>query len=234
MSLGHGSSIIRDGLVLHLDAANLKSYSGTGTVWKDLSGNNRNASLINSVTYETNYNGEMSFDGTDDYAVVIYNSSNFVNSSFTWTAWVIGKQVDTSTHNMPDIGYGSGSWPRMGFKGRSTWVWQSFSNVGSSSNFVLSIGNTSVTNWSFIAFVADYENSICKTFYNGILANTANSFPDLAGNDSRLGIGRAGSTASIWQEQFIGSISSFSAYDRPLSNTEIQQNFEAVRGRYGI
>ena len=47
MGIAYNTSIVRDGLVLHLDAANKKSYPGSGTVWSDLSGNDRNGTLLN-------------------------------------------------------------------------------------------------------------------------------------------------------------------------------------------
>jgi hypothetical protein len=66
MSLGHGASVVRDGLVLHLDAANIKSYPGTGTTWYDLSGNGNNAALLNGVIYSASFNGNMVYDNIDD------------------------------------------------------------------------------------------------------------------------------------------------------------------------
>lgn len=70
MSLGHGPAVVKTGLVLHLDAANLRSYTGTGTAWKDLSGSGRHASLTNGPTHSISNNGNFAFDGVNDYAVV--------------------------------------------------------------------------------------------------------------------------------------------------------------------
>jgi hypothetical protein len=58
-------NIVTDGLVMYLDAANTKSYPGSGTTWNDLSGNSNNGTLINGPTF--NPNGGIDFDGTDDY-----------------------------------------------------------------------------------------------------------------------------------------------------------------------
>ena len=237
MSLGHGASVVRDGLVLHLDAANVKSYPGSGTTWYDLSGNNINGSLINAVQFQNTYSGEMSFDGTDDYVAATYNSNNFINSNYTWEAWVIGVQANSGTYNMPDIGYGSGSWPRMGFKlGKvgQNMIWQSFSSAGAASNFSMTIGPSSTVKWSYIAFTADYTNTVCKTYYDGEVSNTVAGYPDVVGNTSAMGIGRAGSTSATWNEEFHGSISIFSIRNRVLTDTEIKQNFEALRSRYNV
>jgi hypothetical protein len=54
MATLYGANVVTDGLVLHLDAANVKSYLGSGTVWKDLSGKGHNGTLINGAAYNSN------------------------------------------------------------------------------------------------------------------------------------------------------------------------------------
>ena len=68
----HSPRIITNGLVLALDAANVKSYPGSGTVWKDLSGNNNNGTLVNGVGYNSGNLGYLAFDGTYDYVSINY------------------------------------------------------------------------------------------------------------------------------------------------------------------
>ena len=233
----NNQKIVTDGIVFYLDAANRKSYPGTGTTWYDLSGNGINASLNNTVTYEANYQGAMSFNDTDDYAVATYNSSNFINTNYSWFCFTIGEQISTSVHNMPDIGYGSGAWPRMGFKELqgNGWEWRSYSSGGASTVHSMSIIPSSTpSDWVCLAFTADYDNTETKGYYNGNLANTNNSFPDVTGNNSNFGIGKSGSTASVWNEAFIGSFSIVIVYNRALTAEEVSQNFNALRGRYGI
>ena len=67
MGFFRGPNIVRDGLVFYLDAANTKSYLGTGTTWIDLSGNGFNASLQNSPTHTFNNQGYFTFNGTNQY-----------------------------------------------------------------------------------------------------------------------------------------------------------------------
>ena len=67
MAYSYGPSIVKSGLVLALDAANRKSYPGSGTVWSDLSGNNITGSLVNGPTYSSANGGSIVFDGTNDY-----------------------------------------------------------------------------------------------------------------------------------------------------------------------
>ncbi len=68
MSVYGGPDIVTNGLVLHLDAANSKSYLGSGTTWNDLSGNGNNATLTNGPSFSNSNRGSIVFDGTNDYA----------------------------------------------------------------------------------------------------------------------------------------------------------------------
>ena len=63
-----GPQIITDGLILYVDAANPKSYPGSGTTWEDLSESNNDGTLVNDPTFNPTYNGNFSFDGTNDYS----------------------------------------------------------------------------------------------------------------------------------------------------------------------
>jgi hypothetical protein len=67
MGIGYNTSVVRDGLVLYLDAANLKSYPGSGTVVKDIVSNSINGTLLNGVSFSNSNKGIFSFDGVDDY-----------------------------------------------------------------------------------------------------------------------------------------------------------------------
>jgi hypothetical protein len=59
--------IVTNGLVLALDAADKNSYPGSGTTWRDMSGNNSNSTLTNSPTFNSANGGSIVFDGVDDY-----------------------------------------------------------------------------------------------------------------------------------------------------------------------
>jgi len=70
MATNYNPKITTDGLVLCLDAANPKSYPGSGTAWFDISGNSRNGTLTNSPTFSSSNQGYFSFDGTDDFVSI--------------------------------------------------------------------------------------------------------------------------------------------------------------------
>ena len=80
------ASIVTSGLVLNLDANNVSSYSGTGTTWTDLSGQNNNGTLINGVGYSSVNGGALVFDGVNDYVNVASNP-RISNTDFTYDFW---------------------------------------------------------------------------------------------------------------------------------------------------
>ena len=74
MGLAHSPSIVTDGLVLCLDAANTKSYPGSGTTWTDISGKGYDGTLTNGPTFSSNYGGNIVLDGSNDFVTGVHNS----------------------------------------------------------------------------------------------------------------------------------------------------------------
>lgn len=81
-----GPNIIRNGLILAIDAADRNSYSGTGTNWYDLSTNNSNGTLINGPTFSAVNGGSIVFDGINDY-VGITSLTHPSTNSFSISFW---------------------------------------------------------------------------------------------------------------------------------------------------
>jgi hypothetical protein len=86
MSVFGGPNVTDSGLVLNLDAGNIKSYPGTGTIWFDKSGNANNGTLINGPTFNTGSLGSIVFDGVDDYVSTNYSGGIF--TTLTLSAWI--------------------------------------------------------------------------------------------------------------------------------------------------
>jgi hypothetical protein len=88
MAFNRGPNIIRNGLVLALDAASKNSYPGSGTTWTDLSGNNNSGSLVNGPTFDSNNGGSIVLDSTDD-KVSLPVGSNFAygTGDFSVEGW---------------------------------------------------------------------------------------------------------------------------------------------------
>jgi hypothetical protein len=225
MGLAHSPRIVTDGLVLCLDAANPKSYPGSGNTWSDLSGNGNNGTLVNGVGYNSGNNGSMVLDGVDD--VIIINSIADLQGNDPWTLdmWV---NVDSS-----EIG-----------SGRRGWLfWQGAGNQ--TLNQLLSVGvNNSaieVAHWAndtvFQNATIDFDSWSCFTI-------TFNGTTELVYKNS-ISVGNKNTTLSLVTGTIYlasrGNVEFLNAkygilkiYNRALSDSEIQQNFNALRGRYGL
>lgn len=231
--LGHGSSIVRDGLVLHLDAANPKSYPGSGTAWYDLTNLGGYLTAYNSPTYSS---GRFNFDGASDY-FQISSRTDLKAGTFAYT----NISVDLWYNPTNSLGAGSTS-------NNLITVENSFEiSVGNNGNGFSEIqyatnpwawyGTTStncITNakWNHITFVHAttgrwiYVNGV-QVFYR---SDTGNIATGSAGYPYLTLMGRYTGTGSPCE----GNLSSVKVYNRALSATEITQNFNALRGRYGI
>jgi hypothetical protein len=260
MSLGHGSSIVRNGLVLHLDAANPKSYPGSGTTWTDLSGNGNNGTLINGPVYNTTNNGNLIFDGVNDYAEITTRNTNLEfqpQNAFTLSVWVKTNSLFTSTGAI--IANMLGSSPYSGydlwFNGSNQLACHMISSWSSNaikvkidynySNFINQFRMISVS-YNGIAPVTTLEMISSMNFYTDGILNSSGKLQD-SGADGFDSVSstipysanqrfRVGSrwASSAWAEGSSPVIGNIQIYNRALSAQEIQQNFEATRGRYGI
>ena len=220
MALAHSPRIVTDGLVLCLDAGNVKSYPGSGTTWNDLSGNGNNGTIDNSVTYTPNNGGGLSFDGTDEIVLLpkIITTNDFTVCQF------ISYTSDTG-EGWTFEQYNSGA-------GRLILNTRAINNT-----FRFFIGGNAFTSSTNLVQGQKYficcsrSGSIGNIYINGNLDATgtlnSNSIDNIT---SAIGGSRAFSSA----KQFIGDIYTTSVYNRALTESEIQQNFNALRGRYGI
>ena len=82
MAIFGGPNVIDNGLVLSLDAGNVKSYPGSGTIWYDKSGNNNNGTLTNGPTFS---GGSIVFDGVDDYVDTTFKASISIGNGNPFT-----------------------------------------------------------------------------------------------------------------------------------------------------
>lgn len=241
--ISYNTSIVRSGLVLHLDAANRKSYPGSGTVWYDISGNSNHFNLVNSPTFNSNL---MSFDGINDYAVSI-NNINFTNTNaVTFFYFLKINNYGTSVKSIHELSNN--------FNGYNDSFVASYSDNSVRQNFEVfaslkgNVGyNIAVYDKSLLndnkfhchCVIHDmsatskenliYSDSVIKNEIEnprtGYAANNTGNF----GNRQLFLMSRAG-RGSFGQ----ADISTLIVYNRTLSQSEIQQNFNALRGRYGI
>jgi hypothetical protein len=213
-----GEPIVIDGLVLLLDAGNPASYPGSGTTWSDLSGNGNNGTLVNGVGYNSDNGGSLVFDGVDDYVLTPVNIDANPNTVSAWfnASSTSGARGIVLTDN--------GGWDK-GFE-ITNGVFNIHVGNNLSSTGVSALSNT----WYFGTII---YTSISMSFYiNG--TNVWNGGAPGGTSGSTVEIGRANFPGGAGSRFFIGNIAQVSIYNRALTASEIQQNFNAIRSRYGI
>ena len=263
MGVFAGPNIVEDGLMLYLDAADPKSYPGSGTTWFDLSGNGRHATLRNSSaglpSHSTNNKGYFDFTPNGSFATVPHDSeiasAAFDDSwSFTIGGWLnIHSFINYGTLiNKADSGWYSGTtngiWIEAGSGGRilcisstsessnpSGYLHCHFLYPGASSNNILD--KIVENNWININYVGLGTNST-KVYINGEDTNQAgggvyNISRTRNTNTADIAIGTR-SSPNLSPPQTDGFISSVHVYGRALSANEVKQNYEATRGRFGL
>jgi hypothetical protein len=220
--------IINNGLVLSLDAADRNSYSGSGTVWNDLSGNNNSGSLTNGPTFSSANGGSIVFDGTNDYANFGNNTSLDITETFTISLWLnpvrnnIESYIldkDTDKYSII-IGYQSGF---VNFFNGAYQPTAATTQISISNNVWTNIVyskdlNSLSSNWR------GYKNS------SNIFTATRSFTNSVSTNQLNLGTSRPGGLNFAYG----GNIAITQIYNRALSATEILQNYNAQKSRFGL
>jgi hypothetical protein len=225
-------NLVTSGLVLDLDAAKLASYPGSGTTWYDISGNNYSGSLTNGPTFSgIGKQAAIVFDGTNDYVNISRPPQIVTSGSLTislWTKWTTIGTTTSTIQTLVDNNHSSS--PLQGF------VIQDRPDLSKKLTFSVSPNGNGVTssfqvgNGSWCHIAGTYENGISKLYINGSLDGSFNE-PNMATVQPNVSLGR-------WEygggRQLSGSIANVQLYNRALSAAEVLQNFNALRGRYGI
>jgi hypothetical protein len=217
--------LVTSGLILALDAGNLVSYGGDGTTWYDMTSNANNGTLVNGVTYSGGTTPSMVFDGVDDYVNVPYNASkiSFPENNATICVWF---NSSPSGDN-----YGCLVTQRS-VNGFQTYVYGNkfYADGGGVSNGVYSTTTIIPGTTYFGCAVYDKTNSLLKIYVNG---NYESQY-SYTGNIQDTYPIRLGNTGTFSDGPYPGNIFAAQVYNRALSASEISQNFNTYRRRYGI
>jgi hypothetical protein len=225
MAFGNGPRIVSNGLVLALDASDRNSYPGSGTTWRDMSGNGNNGTLTNGPTFNSANGGNFNFDGTDDYLV----TNNFITLSSTsnWTiqTWISSKSTSGGTAYLAFLG-GNGDTSNNFFF--FEWHDRIFSRNSVTGNFAFQSGFTPalpLNNTIFLLTLINRSGNL--ELYSNITKTTVNTA--LSGNLSFNNIMRQRTGVSPG-----GNMYNFNLYNKALSEQEIQQNYNAQKPRFGL
>ena len=213
------SGIVTSGLVLHLDAGNASSYPGSGTAWTDLSGNGNNGTLTNGPTYSAADGGQIVFDGTNDF-VACGNAASLQTTSVTLEVWF--KLPNTNT----GIRYLFGKDSAHGLVTDA----KILCAVDEGAAIRRSTGVDVCDNaWRQVALTVDGTGSNNSRVYinNSLVLITTTSVLSQA-----LGVSIGATSQGLFPS--IQSVAVARFYNRALSASEVTQNFNANRGRFGL
>jgi hypothetical protein len=230
----YSPAIITNGLVLCLDAANRKSYPGSGTVWRDLAGGGNNGTLTNGPTFNSANGGSIVFDGVNDF-VNLSSALNFsTNIGFTMCLFL--QQNTTQTNSTWNYFYSRES-PQIeiGAFGISNTSFYFKDNTTSSTVTVSNV----VTSWSYIAFGTNPTTRIPFIYgYNSsgsFFATSVTAFSNTTIGFERLFItGPSGGSGGGGTQYYGAKCAVISAYNRALTPQEVLQNYNATKGRYNL
>jgi hypothetical protein len=227
-------NIVTDGLVLYLDAANTKSYVSGSTTWADIAAGN-NGTLVNGPTYNNANGGSIVFDGVNDYINIADNVNLTNTSSLSINIWFKSTDVQSRINDL--IGKGTSDLDEE----YTVLVGNTFLyfDVGIESGPYIQNTTTFLNNVWYntccvhsrsggISTLTGYVNGVATTGFtnNATAAPNNNSFP--------ISIGKRFYNSNPYGRILNGNIAQISIYNRALSVTEVLQNYNALKGRFGL
>jgi len=236
------SSIVQSGLVMNLDASFKSSYLGSGTTWYDISGyGNNNGTLTNGVGYTASNGGALTFDGVNDY-VNFGDVLDMGTKSYTINMWIrlsstssisqtfLSKSLSGQQNFRFSVGINNYNKLYAFFQGNTPGV-----DVAPGGTISLPL-NT----WFMATFIFDRSSSI-SIYYNGVndvltssgVISQWNGLNFQSNNPFRIGSYTAADNTTP-NSMTSGSIGITQIYDRVLSQSEITQNFNATKSRFGL
>lgn len=229
------TNIVRSGLVLYLDAGIANSYPGSGTTWTDLSGNSYNGTLTNGPTFNRANGGYIDFDGSNDF-VDLGNQSGlgFTSGNFSIEAWFYIPSSWTGGSQYPNLfskganaGWDTNGWSLFVFRDwNGPYAWGYGSRNGGN-NAIVARG--SAPSNTYLHAVITIEGSTVRLYENGTQINSGSQTSSPGSNSTNVLIGRDTNALS-----FPGRVAITRAYNKTLSASEVLQNFNANRRRFGI
>ena len=244
MGYSYGPSVVKDGMVMCLDAANGKSFvSGSGT-WFDLTANNNTGSLKNGPVFSSQNGGSLTFDGVDDYVIIgqyPYQLPTIGTNDVTINVW---SNITATTSGSGNFRWffntGVRSYYYLGYvDGKMT---SFFGNASASLSFAAyGTAVLPLNTWIMTTAVMD-RSADMKLYLNGVFEPASGS-TDISSSDgiyfdgfgiNPVTVGAQMSNRNIPFRFHQGNIALVQLYFRTLSASEVLQNYNATKGRFGL
>lgn len=233
MAINNRTPIVTNGLVMYLDAGNRNSYISGSAMWRDVSLNNNNGTLVNGPTFSSDNGGSIVFDGIDDYALVPYSSNIptgssarsvslwFYTNASTWNANINNLFFYGTSGISNAFGIDFDSYPQM-----EVYTW------GGLGRDLLFNTTFSLVGWKNIMIT--YNGALTILIYeNGVYTQTLSLSGPTNTSISDVYIG-ATNPSVLPGNYFTGSIAITQIYNRALSAIEVSQNYNAQKSRFNL
>lgn len=228
MSFSNGPTVVTNGLVLSLDAGDRNSYVSGSTTWFDLAGTN-NGTLTNGPTFNTGNGGNIVFDGVNDYVncgTVTFPGNTFtIELIFEWNnlgSTSIGFLI-SGVYEQVEIHTGGDS-------GTNGLRFIPYTFRGSNQAGSIDAANMITSGINVVTFTAEYS-SPSKAYKNGnFFTSSLSTSTDPLNSNQTISLSRRADNGYF----FSGKIYSAKLYNRALSASEVLQNYNALKGRFGL
>jgi hypothetical protein len=240
--MNFGPQIVRSGLVLYLDAANKKSYRGSGaTIWNDLSENNNNGTVNNSPSFSNINGGALVFDGTDDNVNLGNNTSiRQTTNDFTISVWIKINSTQSgsptfrgviTSKNAPAANAGYGFYWNNSV---NKFLWSTANGSSASEIYSQNTWTSLLNTWANVVMIRQNGATNNGHFYiNSIYESLASSATVLnVTTTTNMTLGNTADLYSVYW--FAATYSTVQIYNRALSASEVLQNFNATKTRFGL
>ena len=245
-----GPNIINSNLIMYLDAASTKSISATTSIWIDRSGNGNHGTISTGeyVTASSNY--LQNLGNTSSFFSISVNDSTSLNSAFSVTTggWTIEEVIWTNSVIYPEAdagtsvstGYGTAStgfdWNH-GMLNTTFKFSMSNSTIGGASIYddEISISVPSQYNylsgWKLRTMIWNRSTNTVLLYINGILIGSGST---INVNGLSLYDGAGLVIGSLYGWKHYGRRGLFKVYNKVLTQSEITQNYDAIKSRYNL
>ena len=232
-----GPHIVTDGLIFGIDAASERSYPGSGTNWTDIVGDS-NCALVNGPTFDSGNGGSIVLDGSDDYVLRSTTPTELQGDpSFTISMWVKRLTNESGYTGIWGIGGNATN------QGINSW-WYANANeitIDTWSRATFTSGQTYPLNeWVFVTWqkTAGAMTRANCTIWKNTTSYTGTDLTVLRAESTAPAINNSGISLGTIHSSYTTNVNFAYAttiiYDRVLTASEVIQNYNATKGRFGL
>ena len=215
------NDIIKNGLLVYLEASATESYPGSGSTWYDIIGN-YNGNLVSSPTYNSGLDENIEVNGTN----CVELGSFFTYNYFTIGLWVKPGSTQTTYADIFDNNH-TGSRNMVCQQNSTNTNQYGFSVIGASTYSDAGLFTLTANTWTYITFT--FDGSVARGYINGSIYGTGGSC-STNWSSQYFRLGQWGGGGRNWN----GKYGNLMIYDRALTATEILHNYNIQKGRFGL